>query len=154
MLNPHDWHCFLLKLLLTRFLSDSRALCCFVFRWSSNTRIWSNYSFADIFLSFYLTSTASTGNRTRAAHVASEHSTTEPSMRLCSSLLCTKKFLENTLHHQKNICLAERSFNLRTSGLWAQHASAAPLCLCLFFKNRNWFQKNCSSVEHWRFQFS
>ena len=24
--------------------------------------------------------------------------------------------------------LAERSFDLRTSGLWAQHASAAPLC--------------------------
>ena len=27
----------------------------------------------------------------------------------------------------KNI-LAERSFDLRTSGLWAQHASTAPLC--------------------------
>ena len=26
--------------------------------------------------------------------------------------------------------LAERSFDLRTSGLWAQHASTAPLC-CL-----------------------
>ena len=25
--------------------------------------------------------------------------------------------------------LAERSFDLRTSGLWAQHASIAPLCL-------------------------
>ena len=25
--------------------------------------------------------------------------------------------------------LAERSFDLRTSGLWAQHASTAPLCL-------------------------
>ena len=24
--------------------------------------------------------------------------------------------------------LAERSFDLRTSGLWAQHASTAPLC--------------------------
>jgi hypothetical protein len=24
--------------------------------------------------------------------------------------------------------IAERSFDLRTSGLWAQHASAAPLC--------------------------
>jgi hypothetical protein len=37
---------------LIRFLSDSRALClgafCFVFRWSSNTRIWSNYSFTGI----------------------------------------------------------------------------------------------------------
>ena len=26
------------------------------------------------------------------------------------------------------VLLAERSFDLRTSGLWAQHASAAPLC--------------------------
>lgn len=26
------------------------------------------------------------------------------------------------------LALAERSFDLRTSGLWAQHASAAPLC--------------------------
>merc|ERR1712215_547880 len=30
-------------------------------------------------------------------------------------------------HCKKN--LAERSFDLRTSGLWAQHASTAPLCL-------------------------
>ena len=28
--------------------------------------------------------------------------------------------------YKKN--LAERSFDLRTSGLWAQHASTAPLC--------------------------
>ena len=28
----------------------------------------------------------------------------------------------------KNEFLAERSFDLRTSGLWAQHASTAPLC--------------------------
>ncbi len=28
----------------------------------------------------------------------------------------------------KNYSLAERSFDLRTSGLWAQHASTAPLC--------------------------
>ena len=27
--------------------------------------------------------------------------------------------------------LAERSFDLRTSGLWAQHASTAPLCYLL-----------------------
>ena len=26
------------------------------------------------------------------------------------------------------VLLAERSFDLRTSGLWAQHASTAPLC--------------------------
>ena len=36
--------------------------------------------------------------------------------------------LEQCLRYQK---LAERSFDLRTSGLWAQHASAAPLCLCI-----------------------
>jgi hypothetical protein len=30
-------------------------------------------------------------------------------MRHCSSLLCTNQFLENPLHHQKNICLAERT---------------------------------------------
>jgi hypothetical protein len=29
---------------------------------------------------------------------------------------------------EKNWFLAERSFDLRTSGLWAQHASTAPLC--------------------------
>ena len=29
---------------------------------------------------------------------------------------------------QGKVFLAERSFDLRTSGLWAQHASAAPLC--------------------------
>ena len=28
----------------------------------------------------------------------------------------------------KKIDVAERSFDLRTSGLWAQHASTAPLC--------------------------
>ena len=27
-----------------------------------------------------------------------------------------------------NIFLAERGFDPRTSGLWAQHASTAPLC--------------------------
>ena len=29
--------------------------------------------------------------------------------------------------------IAERSFDLRTSGLWAQHASAAPLCSTVTF---------------------
>ena len=29
---------------------------------------------------------------------------------------------------QKMYFVAERSFDLRTSGLWAQHASTAPLC--------------------------
>ena len=28
----------------------------------------------------------------------------------------------------QKIVLAEHSFDLRTSGLWAQHASTAPLC--------------------------
>ena len=37
------------------------------------------------------------------------------------------KFLKGKKY--ENI-LAERSFDLRTSGLWAQHASTAPLC-CL-----------------------
>ena len=30
--------------------------------------------------------------------------------------------------NKKEKNLAERSFDLRTSGLWAQHASTAPLC--------------------------
>jgi hypothetical protein len=97
-------------------------------------RFLQNYSFEEIYLRSYQTSTASTGNRTRAAHVASEHSTTEPSMRHCSILLCIENFLKNTLHHQKNIGLEEPSFDLRTSGLWAQHASAAPLCLDQLFQ--------------------
>ena len=32
------------------------------------------------------------------------------------------------LHSNNKKSLAERSFDLRTSGLWAQHASTAPLC--------------------------
>ena len=32
------------------------------------------------------------------------------------------------INRDKNNFLAERSFDLRTSGLWAQHASTAPLC--------------------------
>merc|ERR1712002_780906 len=35
--------------------------------------------------------------------------------------------LQKLTRQKKN--LAERSFDLRTSGLWAQHASTAPLCL-------------------------
>ena len=40
-----------------------------------------------------------------------------------------KDFIAKFLYCKKyeNI-LAERSFDLRTSGLWAQHASTAPLC--------------------------
>ena len=30
---------------------------------------------------------------------------------------------------EKKIKIAERGFDPRTSGLWAQHASTAPLCL-------------------------
>ena len=37
-------------------------------------------------------------------------------------------FFENTLPWKEEKNLAERSFDLRTSGLWAQHASTAPLC--------------------------
>ena len=33
------------------------------------------------------------------------------------------------------VLLAERSFDLRTSGLWAQHASAAPLCCVTVHKS-------------------
>ena len=44
--------------------------------------------------------------------------------------LCEKKnrgvFLDRKEVQKKD--LAERSFDLRTSGLWAQHASTAPLC--------------------------
>ena len=46
------------------------------------------------------------------------------------SLLYTRDTIKNTWRFRKTVnCLAERSFDLRTSGLWAQHASAAPLCL-------------------------
>ena len=37
--------------------------------------------------------------------------------------------------------LAERSFDLRTSGLWAQHASTAPLCYLVDLS------KNCRSIK-------
>ena len=35
---------------------------------------------------------------------------------------------KHLISHHVNKTLAERSFDLRTSGLWAQHASTAPLC--------------------------
>ncbi len=46
------------------------------------------------------------------------------------------KVKSNFLH--KNV-LAERGFDPRTSGLWAQHASAAPLCSIVrfHFKDNN-----------------
>jgi hypothetical protein len=52
--------------------------------------------------------------------------------------------------------IAERSFDLRTSGLWAQHASTAPLCsqvdeneirtmtLCFCFTFRSFYFLICS----------
>ena len=42
------------------------------------------------------------------------------------------KFLKNAFISRKKRNLAERSFDLRTSGLWAQHASTAPLCFACF----------------------
>ena len=47
--------------------------------------------------------------------------------------------------------LAESSFDLPTSGLWAQHASTAPLCFLrqselkgqLIFVLIHWHQKDC-----------
>ena len=38
-------------------------------------------------------------------------------------------FLINSLQEEKSPTLAEDGFDPSTSGLWAQHASAAPLCL-------------------------
>ena len=43
-----------------------------------------------------------------------------------SAILTDGKLLPKNFIWQKS--LAERSFDLRTSGLWAQHASTAPLC--------------------------
>ena len=46
--------------------------------------------------------------------------------------------------------LAERSFDLRTSGLWAQHASTAPLCyLCLSWAIIGTYQHWKTSLWHW-----
>ena len=36
--------------------------------------------------------------------------------------------IQNITSIFKKYYVAERSFDLRTSGLWAQHASTAPLC--------------------------
>ena len=49
---------------------------------------------------------------------------------------------------KKKSFLAERSFDLRTSGLWAQHASTAPLCCCCRQgqKLKNWFLKILSEL--------
>ena len=41
--------------------------------------------------------------------------------------------------------LAERGFDPRTSGLWAQHASAAPLC-CVITPIKNIFKYNVQSI--------
>ena len=39
--------------------------------------------------------------------------------------------IQNGNYMMQKVVLAERSFDLRTSGLWAQHASTAPLCFML-----------------------
>ena len=38
---------------------------------------------------------------------------------------------------EQKFFVAERSFDLRTSGLWAQHASTAPLCYHYFKTTEN-----------------
>ena len=44
----------------------------------------------------------------------------------------------------KIFLLAERGFDQRTSGLWAQHASTAPLCYCpLSAKRKRQIEKDC-----------
>ena len=77
-------------------------------------------------------------------------------------------FIVSIFIHQKNvkmhwykekICVAERSFDLRTSGLWAQHASTAPLCFTFrwifnFLKDfhifhRNPFNNNWCHLKYW-----
>ncbi len=45
-----------------------------------------------------------------------------------SSTIANYDFNTCFLDTMKTKNIAERSFDLRTSGLWAQHASAAPLC--------------------------
>ena len=52
-----------------------------------------------------------------------------------------KDFIIKFLYCKKyeNI-LAERSFDLRTSGLWAQHASTAPLCFSYHLEKSKIFQ--------------
>ena len=42
--------------------------------------------------------------------------------------------------------LAERSFDLRTSGLWAQHASTAPLCCAQAYVLQH--QYNAIKINH------
>ena len=42
--------------------------------------------------------------------------------------------------------LAERSFDLRTSGLWAQHASTAPLCCSCHVKKAK-YSKPCKFIK-------
>ena len=48
-----------------------------------------------------------------------------------------------------NKTLAERSFDLRTSGLWAQHASTAPLCFATKYqKQRKTVLPTCHNVKY------
>ena len=72
-------------------------------------------------------------------------------MKLTFSIFATKphdkdlitKFLNCKKY--KNI-LAERSFDLRTSGLWAQHASTAPLCCSCHVKKAK-YCKPCKFIN-------
>ena len=41
---------------------------------------------------------------------------------------CVRQGVQKTRMKKKVKMLAERGFDPRTSGLWAQHASTAPLC--------------------------
>ena len=50
--------------------------------------------------------------------------------------------------------LAERSFDLRTSGLWAQHASTAPLCCSCKQKNQVFHMRQTLNFWHlWEVPF-
>ena len=46
--------------------------------------------------------------------------------------------------------LAERSFDLRTSGLWAQHASTAPLCFSYHLEKSKIFQNLQTNQATWK----
>ena len=49
---------------------------------------------------------------------------------------------QNTKQNKNEMYVAERGFDPRTSGLWAQHASTAPLCFpCIELVNNSYFTK-------------
>ena len=55
-----------------------------------------------------------------------------------------QKIIRTWIKLYKSI-LAGGSFDLPTSGLWAQHASAAPSCCNCSSANAHWFCKNSST---------